>query len=544
MKIQNIEEYFPKNYSPRSNQVDILTQIQDAINSGVKFIILEGPTGSGKSMFSATLANYTPNPSKDWIKLVDEMKMFEKNVTGEYNYEYEAMKEPAFGTFVLTITKTLQNQYSKLFEDCSLLKGKSNYECNIDTDFDADLAPCMLSSKLYKQCQLNKTCDYLNRRDELVKSKFGVVNYSMFLSLPDHVKKRSIIVCDEASELEDELVDHFSATIEYSKLKYLGLSVNKLITEDIDKAFLWLTDITTKLDSYIKEKYNNLSKSQKVNNIGDMTKLRVAINLHERVLVVLENWKSCEYVLERDATKATFVPLYVDVLSNNIFKYADTVVLMSATIVDPKTFTKALGITDYKYIQADSMFDPKKAPIYCPGSYNLNYSNIDKNLPKVVDQALSICEHYQGKHGIIHTHSFKITESVKDRSRRDKRFLFREDGISNEQILQEHFAREDGTVLVSPSLGYGIDLMGKYGAFQVIIKLPYLPLGSKRIKILFEKNKDWYQMKMLINLIQMCGRIIRSEEDKGDTFILDGQAVDTLKRVWSKLPKHFRSRLK
>jgi len=217
---------------------------------------------------------------------------------------------------------------------------------------------------------------------------------------------------------------------------------------------------------------------------------------------------------------------------------------MSATIIDHITFAKTLGIEKYKYLEVDSLFDPKKSPIYCPGKYPLNYKNIDRNLPKVVEQAKTICEHYAGKNGIIHTHSFKITQAMKHKVGNDNRYLFREGGISNENILEEHFIREDGTVLVSPSLSHGTDLVGADGEFQIIMKIPFLPLGSKRIKMLFEKDKDWYAMKMLVNLMQMCGRCTRNIDDTSDTFILDGQAFDILKRNYKKLPRQFKSRLK
>jgi len=402
----------------------------------------------------------------------------------------------------------------------------------------------MLSSKLLKECKENRRCEYLNARDYVIKSKFGVLNYSMFLSLPDHVKKRSIIVCDEASELEDKLVNYFSVTINYDKLDDIIPKNKKLISESSATAQLWLTDLAMQLEEFIHTYMNKLtSKKIKQPSFRELTRYKNLKNLHEKIIQVLKNWNECEYVIEKNNEQATFVPLYVNILSDSIFKFADTVILMSATIIDHKTFTKTLGIKDYKYIEVDSTFDPKKSPVYCAGKYNLNYKNININLPKVVNQALMICNHYKGKNGIIHTHNFKITKGIQARVRNNKRFLFREGAITNEHILEEHFIREDGTVLVSPSLNFGTDLPAKHGEFQIIMKLPFLPLGSKRVKMLFDKDKQWYQMKMLVNLLQMSGRIIRSGSDSGETFILDGQAFSILKREYKKLPKHFRDRL-
>ena len=75
------------------------------------------------------------------------------------------------------------------------------------------------------------------------------------------------------------------------------------------------------------------------------------------------------------------------------------------------------------------------------------------------------------------------------------------------------------------------------------MKTPYLPLGSERIKRLAEKSQQWYEMKALVNLVQMCGRTTRSKEDHSDTFILDGTSLDLIKRNRSKIPKWFLRRL-
>jgi len=540
--INNLEKFFPNKYKIYDHQKDVLQKIQNAINEKHKFIIVQSPTGTGKSMISATFANLSRPPSERINELVDNHLMFKKEGNGEYSFADELKNETPHGIYVLTISKMLQDQYNTLFDTVKILKGKSNYDCSIDNEFTVEFAPCMLAHKLFKNCEANNKCEYLNKRDDLIKSKFGVLNYSMFLSLPEHVRKRQFLICDEASEIEDELVDHFSVTINTTKLKTLRITPKQLISDNRNNAFLWLTDLLGLIKKYIEDAKDDLKGHFSIKP-NEAFKLRYAMNLQERLVNTLQNWQQSEYIIERKDNDIIFVPLYVDNISKQLFDHAETVILMSATIIDHKTYAKSLGIENYKYIEIDSVFDSKKSPIYCPGKLSLSYKDIDKNLSKVAEQAVSICEQYQQQNGIIHTHSFKITESLNHLLKNNNRFLFREENITNEQIIQEHFLREDGTVLVSPSLGYGVDLHGNHGKFQIIMKLPYLPLGSKRVSILFERNKNWYQMKMLIALVQMCGRCTRSKDDSSDTFILDGQAVNVLKRNWDKLPQWFRSRL-
>jgi len=539
-----ISESFPKQYKPHDHQVTVLKQLDDAIKAGYKFIILQAPTGSGKSMFASAFANAADKPTQKFINYVDNQRIFAKDVFGQFQYADDILDLPKFGAYTLTVTKQLQNQYSKLFDDQAVLKGKVNYQCSEDEECNTELAPCMVAPKLLKKCLTDKCCPYYTARDKMLKNNFAILNYSMFLCLPDHVKQRQVIICDEASELEDELVKYYSLNINYFELlKFYDITIKQLLSEDRTKAFLWLCDLQQTIKTKVDDSIKSIQK-KKVNNktMSQLIKHKKLLDLNERVSIILNNWTESEYIVERDGKEVSFSPLYVDGLAKNIFKHADHIILMSATIIDHKTFAKSLGINEYKYIEVDSIFDPEKSPIYCPGKYSLSYANIDKNISKVVDQALEICKEYKSKKGIIHTHNFKITEAIQKKSN-DDRFLFREEGINNELILDEHFSREDDTVLVSPSLSFGTDLVGKYGEFQIIVKLPFLPLGSKRIKILSEKDKNWYIMKMFINLIQMSGRCTRNVDDAADTFILDGQAFNMLKQYWSILPKHFKERL-
>lgn len=218
---------------------------------------------------------------------------------------------------------------------------------------------------------------------------------------------------------------------------------------------------------------------------------------------------------------------------------------MSATLIDHEIFAKTLGIApnQYKYIEVDSEFDPQQSPIYCNSKIRLNYKNMDTQLPKLVKTANTICEHFKDKKGIIHTHSFKITEALIKSVKGQKRFLIRSPGITNEAILNEHFMRDDGTVLISPSLGFGTDLKDEFGRFSIIMKTPYLPLGSERIKRLAKRSQEWYEMKALVNLVQMCGRTTRNYDDHSDTFILDATALDLIRRNKDKIPKFFLKRL-
>lgn len=542
--IDNLVDSFPDGYTPNKQQDKILRNIKQAFNEGYRFVVLSAPTGSGKSHVAKTLGNAAKQPSKEFVRLIQTHLAFRQGYQGAYQYEEECMAQPPFGAMVLTITKSLQDQYSQLFKDIEFMKGKANFVCNVDDEYTCDMAPCVLVKGIKEDCLQKNICPYFNMRAKALSSKISTLNYKMFFSLPDHVKQREYLVCDEAAELEDELVKHFTCDLNFQILKKLGVEITPLPLNDYSKYYRWAEQTTTTVYERIEKltadsAHKDLSKIEK-NKYKKW--LRVLQSYHGNLKTLVETFHDSDYQVEKLEHGAKFVPLKVDKLSNYLFKCGRKIVLMSATIIDAENYCKTLGISEYKYIEVDSPFEAKKAPIYCSTKYKLNYANIDKVLGSVIDQIEVLCDQHKDQKGIIHTHSNKITKAVQDHFALNSRFLYREAGVSNEQILNIHNCSNDPTILVSPSMSHGVDLKGDLAEFQIITKAPYLPLGDIRVKKLFELDKRWYQNKMLATIIQSCGRGVRSVDDECVTYILDAAVTQAIKRNSSKIPKYFLER--
>ena len=532
---------FPDGYNPSTQQIELIKRVEDAFAKGYKFVICSAPTGSGKSFLSKTLGNVSNECSAEFKDLVTSYKAFKQDYAGNYTHEVECLDQPSSGAFVLTITKALQDQYNKLFDDTSLLKGKNNYQCQVNVDVDVENAPCLLAPKLKEECWSKNICPYYNARNKALTTKFSALNYKMFLSLPGHVKNKNFLICDEASELEDELVKHFSVFIDPDKLKLLGVKVPYLYSSNMEDVYKWFNQLLVIIGEHIESltaKHNNKHTQL---NINDKIKLNYFKNLHRTLNLIDETWSKCEYVCQRDGKTVKIMPLKVDVLSKYIFNYAENILLMSATIVDHKNFAKTLGIDNYKYIEVDSTFDSTKAPIYVSVRNKLNKENMARSLPRIVEQIQSICKSHSQEKGIIHTHTLSITEYLQ-KNLKDSRYLFRDSETKNDIILSKHSKSTEPTVIVSPSMTFGIDLRDELARFQIIVKGAFLPLGDVRIKKLFDEDKDWYTNKMLINLVQACGRGVRSKEDHCVTYILDGTVADVVLSNKHKLPKYFLNR--
>jgi len=533
---------FPDSFTPSKLQVDVINQIDNAFKNGKKFVICCAPTGSGKSFIAKTLANASNLPSESFEQLIRSYDAYKVDFDGNYSYEQECKDESAFGTFALTITKSLQDQYQELFANTDALKGKTNYICDVDNNYDAELAPCTFAPTLRDTCWAENRCPYYNARNEAMLSQFAVLNYKMFLSLPGHIKRKNYLICDEASELEDELIRQFSIEINYEKLSNYNIACELLVTDNRDRAYNWISVLLENISNELSAFLSKASKKQNLLSQTEKIKYQFLKNMHRSLTIISTHWHECEFVVDIDSKRVILTPLHANTLSKYIFNHGEKIVLMSATIIDHKHFAKSLGITDYEYIEVESTFDPAKSPIYISSKYKPSYNTLQNMLPGLCEQIKQITNHHKDDKGVIHTHTNAITSFVKERLG-EKRYLYRDTNSTNEDILKQHSMSTIPTVLVSPSLVYGIDLKDELARFQIIVKLPFLSLGSKRIKKLFELDKEWYENKMLNAVVQAAGRATRSKDDHSITYILDGNFINVVKRVKSKLPKHFIDRI-
>lgn len=243
----------------RQNQPFVLNEISEAYNSGYKHIILEAPTGFGKSAVAVAVA-LTMGSS-----------------------------------YICTSTKDLQRQYSNDFPYLRLAKGKNNFPCLVKEDFvmnqtykcgictrigmintnkecshlSVEYGPCMINKDFkdagckyrtflkdykvsnkgtkeerisissdvrlnyqndysrwlhIKNFQTNHTntewrpCGYFDQLNTALTASHSIFNYSNFLALLPNKKvlpKRQLLILDEGHLIETELI------------KFRGLSIYK-----------------------------------------------------------------------------------------------------------------------------------------------------------------------------------------------------------------------------------------------------------------------------------------------------------------------------
>ena len=123
---------FPKDYTPTKQQVKILNRVNSFLNSKKKYAIVSAPTGAGKSFVSKAICNTTSECSDEYRQLALDYDLFKRDYTsGRLCHDDFLLKQSAFGAFILTITKNLQDQYIDQFDDIRNYKDENNIRIRI-----------------------------------------------------------------------------------------------------------------------------------------------------------------------------------------------------------------------------------------------------------------------------------------------------------------------------------------------------------------------------------------------------------------------------
>jgi Rad3-related DNA helicase len=94
----------------------------------------------------------------------------------------------------------------------------------------------------------------------------------------------------------------------------------------------------------------------------------------------------------------------------------------------------------------------------------------------------------------------------------------------------------------------GVNLPGDLCRVAVVMKVPFLNLGDKQISTRLHSDKKsgqlWYNVSAIRTLVQMCGRGIRSAEDRCSIYILDAQFERLYRENKYLFPEWWRAALK
>ena len=559
------------NITPRSEQKSVIDTLIREWNN-YKYFIIDAPTGVGKSYIGYSVSDVSK------------------------------------GSYVLTSTIQLQDQYQKMSAEFVDIKGRSNYKCALNPMLTAENAPCTVMPVIASGCRSNGNCPYLNRRDQAANADITVANYSYFMtaiasSICDETsevtvwKRRETIICDEAHNLEQILVNTAEVEIDVASLyEKFGIGhTTWRVTDDLDMNLSLLDSIfealATKLVYYkqrLQDEFPEVSKGsaalvanmkkaqiEKIQRI--QTKINQMTNIFNPIKLYFDTCNDAQWLVhpKTDENKLILTPLRANFLFKNIFApLADKIILMSATIGDPNVYCDELGISkdEVCYISVGTSFPPENSPIILIPKLKLGNKDIEKSFDLMTEMVSAIMDNHNEEAGIIHSGTYRIQNELLKRL--DKKYVDRiisrttyggskaddqaapkstfeklmdksdQRVVKNADLIKMHQeSYGNNTVLMSPSLHEGTDLHDDLSRFQVIIKLPWASLGDPRVSAKSMISDAWYANRMWTTILQASGRSVRHHDDFAVTYILDGSFPYFYKQWQQKLPSWFKNKI-
>lgn len=531
----DILDYFPTNEhitGPREGQKAVILAMDKAFKSGKRIIILESPVGSGKSAIGKTFAN-------------------------------------AFGeAHMITPRKSLQNQYYEDFKDDTvLMKGRGSYPCTYGKpkhkynqviqlirtgsikqpgfgEPNCSDAPCRNDETVWQLCNENNgPCPYSVAIETAQEHECIIHNIHSFIfqtNFAGKFAKREVMIIDEAHEIESTIRGFITKkfTLEHA----LREDDRPSVTNDIDAwCDFFLQDRFVPKETemevrakerdpeYMTHKDTYLEKVQNFRNQKDYFKDRFVAkstvnHKHGRVLSI-----TFEFIPENLGNAVT----------NLLLSYGEHVILMSGTIYDKNVYCRNIGINpeDVYFIRVPSTFPLDMRPMYAKPEYQVDtsYQNWRENFPEMIEKMAKIMNIFDDAKGLIHAPSYEAAQEIVQALPGNRAITHSSQDF--QEKLEMFYASPDAKVFVSPVCQQGVDFKYDRARFQIITRVPYANTSDEFVGYKMKNDFSWYNYQALVVFGQQIGRVNRSEDDYGATFLLDSRFNRFITRNMKVLPK-------
>jgi Rad3-related DNA helicase len=538
-------------YKPRKEQQEALDFIDGQFNADPlkKFFLLNLPVGTGKSHLALMIS--------EWYR---------KNVDRRARVD------------IITNSKILQDQYADTYKSISDLKGKDNYECE---QYSCSCAQGAEFNKLNKTtCE---TCPYSNARESYMGGGISLTNFYLYILYAMYNQKMMenrgarVLIVDEAHDFDDVMSDFVSIRMTEGIIKKFMFSDEKNLIKklksvsNIEQYVSYLRILNSEILSTVESMERGIgSKSRNVREdkrdlklsklfksknsdvkvmqlVNDLRQYQVKIELFLKEFKENpNNWVlESRYNEKLRQKELSLEPIWAyDYLDKYVFSNYDMVFLMSGTILDKNLFCQLNGLDIKKaaYYSIESPFPVRNRPLYYMPVGKMSYKSKEETFKRYIPYIKKILDKYEGKKGIIHTNSFELANWIQ-KSIKDPRLVYH-DSSNKDEVLKMHFESDEPTVIVSPSMGTGVSFDDDRARFQIIAKVPYPSLASQKNKLRQSNNPAWYAWKTVSGIIQMTGRVVRSNTDHADTIIIDGSFGDVIKHSSHFLPQWVQGAIK
>jgi len=490
----------------RKEQVRAVDEVIRGYDRGAKVVVLDAPTGSGKTLIGETV----------------------RRMAGARSAIY------------VCSDKQLQAQFAREFRYSRVLMGRANYptvhfaenfrpgdigSVSCDDCTKTEKSPCSL-------CPDKHECPYEMAKRAALASFLPVVNTAYALTEwngPGRFSGRPFIIVDEADLLEGALMNHVSVDVSRRRMDRYGWDAPKL-TVEAD----WRRWCDEKADETQRMMWPLLRRKLDIRQAKELRYLR---GLNENLSRIVRDIDSGEssWVYDGDRERVSFKPAKVRGYGKEmLWRHGKRWLLMSASIGSSDELMWSLGMDgDYQTVRLGSSFPIRNRLVKVRAVGDMTRKAGGRNDGAMVAATRRIVAAHPGDRVIVHTVSYDRALRVSGALRAvlpDRKVIGYTTSLSRDSALALYKATE-GSVLVGPSLDRGIDLPGDLCRVQVILKVPFPNKGDKVVNARYysgREGKTWYTLNTVRTLVQMTGRAVRSDTDWAVTYILDSAFGDIL----------------
>lgn len=520
----SILDFVPKGWTPREQQKQALLWFEENYDKKDVFCFA-APVAVGKSLISMTISAWVASKKN--------------NAT------------------VLTPSVILQDQYGKDFKDIANVKGAERFSCKEDPEDTCGMREP--EDRCYK-------CPYNIARDRAKTEPQSLMNFWTYLQ-QDAAKHRNVILVDESHNLLTFFVD--LRTVEMSQSKYqfpdkidnigdvtqfLEKAHNKLLGEvDEMKKDRAETQEYVRIQEIAKEQ-SDITREQKLefrkSYMAAKQRLKAKTTEYNLARKQLRQMYVCSQDMKREKNNYHFriearakdkylIVKPLSSTSNNSKFWPERdknlkIVMLSATF-DLQDI-KELGLySDYRvgFFECESPIEKKRRYNISWGTVNMAYKNREENIPKLAETIKVLQQKHRKYKGLVHV-TYGLAEELQYFFKDDPMVMFHTKS-NKSKVYKEFLESDEPRVLMASGMSEGIDLSGSKGRWQVITQIPRLLWADEYVQAKAKKYPTWYDREAVRTIQQMSGRICRSPDDYGLTYIVDSR----FKKFYEKNEKHF-----
>ena len=515
-----------------------------------RFVGLDAPTGSGKSLTAMTVG--------------------------------KAANEKWGGrTYILVGSRALQDQYARDFSKHSIdFRGKVNYGCDFLSRLEQDIEqprPCWdvsrkLSQSLYEtakerfpvwnddNCPVRSSCEYYVRKAETQKENtITVTTFQNYLSLVNHdhrYNEADTLICDEAHTLDGVMESYASVEVtprHWERLKYSESEQNAwLVERDIDE---WKEIIKEWLVRAVQV-YDDLQFRREFLQPNEKRTFSWLENFSRKLQLLLNLRGDFHIKVDRDRRSCLFRAYYPSELAPlYIWHTTPRILCMSATLEKQSVQWCLPEGENLEWVNVPSTFPREMSPVDIrkPLRFKEKFNRKDEADEKKIKRWVQ--------------HQDNVLEKAKASNRRVlmlvpagrhvQYFLeysrFTEDiiahleyvGLNKQDAIDEFKNRNSWCVLIGAfDLAEGYDFPGDEVEITVLPKLFIDPARFDELIIRrMERDPDYVLRREAQWIAQAVGRGWRSPTDRNHIVITDNTAEWWLKQRSRYIPFSVASRI-